>query len=92
MPTIQIPRQLRPHADHQESIMISGDSLLEVVLSLVKKYPALKQYLIDDEQSGKLCSFITIYLNGKDIRFLDNEKTTLNENDILSIIPAIAGG
>lgn len=91
MPTIQIPRQLRPYADHQESLTISGNSLLEVVLSLVKKYPALKQYLID-EQSGKLCGFISIYLNGKDVRFLGNEKTLLNESDILSIIPAIAGG
>lgn len=91
MPTIQIPRQLRLHADHQESVMIPGDSLLEVILSLAEKYPALQQYLID-EQSGKLCAFISIYLNGKDVRFLSNEKTSLNENDILSIIPAIAGG
>jgi molybdopterin converting factor small subunit len=91
MPTIQIPRQLRQHADHQESVMIPGDSLIEVVLILVNKYPALKPYLID-QQSQKLCGFISIYLNGKDIRFLDNETTPLNENDILSIIPAIAGG
>jgi len=71
--------------------MISGDSLFEVILSLAEKYPRLKQYLID-EQNGKLCTFISIYLNGKDVRFLGNEKTPISENDILSIIPAISGG
>jgi molybdopterin converting factor small subunit len=90
MPIIQIPRQLKSHANHQESVMVPGDSIFEVISALVKSYPSLKPYLI--EQNEKICGFMSIYLNGKDIRFLDNEKTRLNENDIINIIPAIAGG
>ena len=34
----------------------------------------------------------TLYVNGDDIRFLQNLETSLKEGDNISIVPAIAGG
>jgi sulfur-carrier protein len=36
--------------------------------------------------------FVNVYVNGDDIRFLQNMETALKEGDSISIVPAIAGG
>jgi adenylyltransferase/sulfurtransferase len=50
----------------------------------------LRRHLYTDD--GKLRSFVNIYLNDEDIRYLQKEQTPLHENDVLSIVPSIAGG
>jgi molybdopterin synthase sulfur carrier subunit len=62
----------------------------DVVADLERQFPGLKERLVDD--SGELRRFINIYVNEEDIRFLEGRKTALKESDIVSIVPAIAGG
>jgi adenylyltransferase/sulfurtransferase len=63
-----------------------GDALSQ----LTADYADLKKHLFTED--GKLRTFVNIYLNDEDIRYLDKDKTPLRENDIISIVPSIAGG
>lgn len=64
------------------------------VSSLIEKleadYPGFKERLYDE--SGNIRRFINIFVNGEDIRFLEQEKTEIADNSEVSIIPAISGG
>jgi adenylyltransferase/sulfurtransferase len=58
---------------------------------LTGAYPDLRANLYTPE--GKLRSFVNIYLNDDDIRYLPaKEATPTTDADELTIIPSIAGG
>jgi sulfur-carrier protein len=62
-----------------------------VFQQLTVQYPEVKQHLFTPE--GKLRSFVNVYLNDDDIRYLEaKEETTVKDSDELTIIPSIAGG
>ncbi|MBN9658180.1 MAG: MoaD/ThiS family protein [Acidobacteria bacterium] len=90
MATILIPTPLRQYAGGQSSVDATGSSVSEVLASLTSQHPALKNHLYNDE--GRLRSFVNIYVNDEDIRYLDKEKTAVAAADTLSIVPSIAGG
>ena len=90
MPKIFIPTPLRIYADNRTAVEVQGGTVDEVLQDLVGRHPALKQHLYDD--AGKLRSFVNIYRNDDDIRYLEREQTGVAEGDELSIVPSIAGG
>lgn len=87
---INIPTPLQPLTNNQAIVEIQGGTIKEVLLGLGHQFPEVRKRLYDD--NGNLRRFINIYINEEDIRFLDGQETEVNENDELSIIPAIAGG
>src|SRR6187399_1721192 len=90
MPTIHIPTPLRPYVDKQESVEVAGGTVREALANLISSHGDLRKHLYNDE--GKLRSFVNIYLNDEDIRYLQKEDTALQAGDALSIIPSVAGG
>jgi molybdopterin converting factor small subunit len=58
--------------------------------SLDQAHPGLGKPLVDD--AGQPRKFVNLYVNGEDIRFLQNAETALKDGDEVSIVPAIAGG
>ena len=62
----------------------------EALNALTATYPDLRKHLYGDD--GKLRAFVNVYLNDDDIRYLQNDATTVKDTDILSIVPSIAGG
>src|SRR5262245_28070078 len=90
MPTIHIPTPLRPYVDKQESVEVAGRTVREALSNLTSTYGDLRKHLYNDE--GKLRSFVNIYLNDEDIRYLQKEDTAIQQGDSLSIIPSVAGG
>ena len=88
---IHIPTPLRTYTGGLETISVSGATVNAVFQQLTASYPELKQHLFTTE--GKLRSFVNVYLNDDDIRYLDGkEATTVKDSDELTIIPSIAGG
>ena len=57
---------------------------------LVTRYPELKKHLY--AENGKLRSFVNVYLNDEDIRYLGKDATAAKEGDTISLVPSIAGG
>src|SRR5262249_35308839 len=88
--TILIPTPLRPYVDKQESVQIAGKTVGEALTNLTQRYGDLRRHLYTDE--GRLRSFVNVYLNDEDIRYLQRESTPLNPGDTLSIVPSVAAG
>ena len=87
---IHIPAPLRSYAGGQSTLIVKGRSVGEALSDLIRQFPALKQHLFNEE--GILRTFVNIYRNDEDIRYLRHTDTKLRENDELTIVPSIAGG
>ncbi len=90
MARILIPTPLRQYADKQDSVQLPGKTVGEVLGELTSRFPDLRKQLFTDE--GKLRSFVNVYLNDEDIRYLNRDATPVSDPDTLSIVPSIAGG
>jgi adenylyltransferase/sulfurtransferase len=88
---IHIPTPLRAYTGGQQTVNVPGATVGEALEQLTGAYPDLRNNLYTGE--GKLRSFVNIYLNDDDIRYLPEKEATLtSESDELTIIPSIAGG
>jgi adenylyltransferase/sulfurtransferase len=90
MPKIYLPTPLRPYAEGAATVQVPGGTIAEALEALVSRYEALRHHLFDG--SGRLRSFVNVYRNDEDVRYLVHEKTAVSDGDTLSIIPSIAGG
>src|SRR6266852_3199325 len=87
---VLVPTPLRQFTGKQASIECSAAMVGEALGSLTSTFAELRQHLYTDD--GKLRSFVNVYLNDEDIRFLEKEKTRTKDGDTISIVPSIAGG
>jgi len=90
MARILIPTPLRQFAEKNDNVELPGATVGEVLGALTTRFPDLKKNLYNEE--GKLRSFVNVYLNDEDIRYISKEATPVAEGDTLSIVPSIAGG
>ena len=88
MSIIRIPVPLRKLVGGSEEINTFGQTVEAALIMLCLSYPELKDRIFDEEENIR--KFLNIYLNDEDIRFL--ESTDLKEGDVISIVPALAGG
>ncbi len=87
---VRIPTPLRKFTAGKDSVSAEGESVAKVIEDLEEKHPGLKARIC--EEDGSVRRFVNVYLNGDDIRFLDNLTSAVKNGDELSIVPAIAGG
>ncbi len=87
---VRIPTPLQKLTNNQSEVMLEATNINELLASLEKQYPGIKERLCDAE--GKLRRFVNVYVNEEDIRFMQGQDTALKVGDDISIIPAIAGG
>ena len=90
MAKVLIPTPLRQFAEKHDSVELAGSTVAEVLTALTAKFPDLRKQLFNDE--GKMRSFVNVYLNDEDIRYIKKDATPVAANDTLSIVPSIAGG
>jgi MoaD family protein len=87
---VRIPSPLRSMSQGKREIELEGQSVIQVFNEMEVKYDGLKGRIFDE--GGEVRKFINIYVNDEDIRHLNGLNTELKDGDILSIIPAVAGG
>ena len=87
---VMIPTPLRQYTGKKDTVEAEGKTAGEILTDITDKYSQLKKHLYND--NGKLRSYVNIYVNDEDIRYLQKENTVLKETDVVSIIPSIAGG
>ncbi len=90
MATIIIPTPLRKFTNNSSRLQLEANSIQEAVNELTLNFPDLKKHLLDE--NGKLRSYINIFVGNEDIRNLQQEETVVQQDSVISIIPAIAGG
>ena len=89
MTRIRIPPTLRAEVGGAREVEASGATLRDVLDDLVARHPALEGRLFEN---GDVASFVNVYVNDDDIRYLDREATALKSGDVISIVPSVAGG
>jgi len=87
---VMIPTALRSYAGGQASIACSGGTVGAALSSLTEQHPGLANHL--RTKDGKLRSFVNIYLDDEDVRYLDGEDTAVPDGATITIVPSIAGG
>lgn len=87
---VRIPAPLRKLTNDQAVVEVTGGTIQELLGSLEKQYPGLKERICDE--SGQIRRFVNIFVNGEDIRFKQGPATQVSDGAEVSIIPAIAGG
>jgi len=87
---VRIPTPLRKYTGGAEAVEASGATVAALLGDLDARYPGIRDRICDD--TGQVRRFVNVFVNGEDIRFLENLETPVEAADELSIVPAIAGG
>jgi molybdopterin synthase sulfur carrier subunit len=87
---VRVPTPLRRFTAGVDEVPADGDSIKKVIEDLERHHPGISERLLDEK--GEVRRFVNIYLNGDDIRFLNQLSSKVKDGDDISIVPAIAGG
>jgi molybdopterin synthase sulfur carrier subunit len=87
---VKVPTVMRSATGGEAVVDGTGRTLREVLADLEARYPGLTRNVLADE--GALHRFVNVYLNDEDVRYLGALETEVNEGDVISILPAVAGG
>ncbi|MBI5674958.1 MAG: MoaD family protein [Nitrospirae bacterium] len=86
---VKIPVPLQRITQGKEEVEAEAGTVISLVNDLNQKYPGLAERI---SENGKIRRFVNVYINEEDIRFLKSEDTSVKDGDVVSIVPAIAGG
>lgn len=87
---VLIPTPLRRFTADQASVVVAGGTIGELLSALTTEHSGLRKHLFTD--AGTLRSFVNVYLNDEDVRYLQKDDTPVKSGDVVSIVPSIAGG
>ena len=73
-----------------KSVQGEGKTIGEVLDGLNAQHPGFREQITQED--GSLHRFVNIYINDEDIRFMQQLQTPVSEGDVVSILPALAGG
>ncbi|HSI86000.1 MAG: MoaD/ThiS family protein [Candidatus Methylacidiphilales bacterium] len=88
---VSIPTPLRNLTNNKDTVEATGATIGEVIADLDSKYPSISERLLD-KKTGRIQRFVNIYVNGENVRFMEDKDTPVTEKDEIFIEPAIAGG
>ena len=87
---VVIPTPLRQYAGGEKTVAVSGATVGQALEALTATHPDLRRHLYSED--GKLRSFVNVYLDDEDVRYLKQDETPLTDDATLSIVPSVAGG
>ncbi len=87
---IRIPTVLRPVVSGQSVVKAEGETIGELMKNLGNEYAGLAGQILKED--GSMHKFINIYLNDDDVRYLEKLDTKVSPGDVVTILPAVAGG
>lgn len=90
MAHFRIPGPLRRLSDGHTTVDVQATNLVGAIVALDAQYPGFKDRLLDE--NGELRQFVNIYLNDEDVRLGPGLSAPVDEEDEISIVPAVAGG
>ena len=87
---VRVPTVLRKFTDGEKAVEGKGDTLADLFSDLDRRHPGLRGGVVGDD--GALRRFVNVYVNDEDVRFLGAVDTPLSDGDVVTILPAVAGG
>lgn len=88
--TVKIPTVFRKFTDNEASVDVGAGTIADILNELESKHPGVREQLLTSD--GELHRFVNVYVNDEDARYLDKLDTKVDEGDIVSILPSVAGG
>ena len=86
--TVRIPSPLRHYTEQKAEIVLEGKTVGEVLESFKERFPDAGSRFF----SARTARYMSLYLNDRDIRTLGSLNAPVEDQDVLSIVFAIAGG
>jgi molybdopterin synthase sulfur carrier subunit len=90
MPQLRVPSMLRPTVGGERTVAAEGSTLRDLIRNIDERHPGFAGQLL--EGNGQQRTFVNIYLNDEDVRYLQGLETPVGDGDVISILPAVAGG
>ena len=90
MANVRVPAMMRPTVGGERVVAAEGTTLRELISNVDSRHPGFAGQLL--ESDGAQRRFVNIYLNDEDVRYLKGLETPVAEGDVVSILPAVAGG
>ena len=87
---VRVTAVLQKLTGGQKQIQASGSTVAELLADIDVRHPGFKAQMYGPD--GKLHRFVNVYLNDEDVRFLDGIDTALSDGDVVTVLPAVAGG
>jgi len=69
---------------------LAGNTVGEVIERLLERHPQLGAELF--AEPGRLSERVSVFRNGRDVRYLEGLDTPVAPDDVLDIFPPVAGG
>ncbi len=88
--TVLIPTPLRTFTGGRDRVHLEATTVGQVLERLAAEHTALRGHLFAED--GRLRSFVNVFVNDRDIRYLGRQDTPIGPDDTVSIVPSIAGG
>lgn len=87
---VRIPTPLRGLAEGSAEVTLEGATVGEVLERLEAAHPGFADRLFDEDR--RLRRFVNVFVGEEDVRFLEGLDTPVEEGQVVSIVPAVAGG
>ncbi len=88
--TVRVPTQLRQLTQGDGEVTVEAATVGDALRALDVAYPGFGERIFDE--NGALRRFVNVFLADEDVRFLEGIDTPVAEGQVLSIVPAVAGG
>jgi sulfur-carrier protein len=89
MSLVRIPTALRPEVGGRREVEVAGETVGEVLATLVETFPGLADRILRD---GEVQPFVNVYADGDDIGVLAGLATPTRPDSTILLLPAMAGG
>ena len=90
MPKIFIPSPLRSYVNGQADVRVQGATVSAALDDMLTQFPTFRPHLCKED--GSLRPFVNIFLGKSNIMDLQGLDTPLTPEDVLNLVPSIAGG
>jgi len=86
---VKIPTILRTYTGGEKTVAGNGSTLGQVIDDLESRHGGLKDRLVE---ADGLRRFVNVYINDEDVRFVGGLNAAVADNDVVVVLPAVAGG
>jgi molybdopterin converting factor small subunit len=86
----KIPLALQAKAMHKDVVRVDGRTLAECLEDLIHRYPQLRGEILDDNEKMLIKWMVSI--NSTIVARSDDLTQSINAEDIIELLPLIAGG
>jgi MoaD family protein len=88
--TVRIPAALRPFVGNAPVLDADADTVGAVLEYIGARHPGFLPRIVVDE--GELRPYVNVFVGSENVRSSSGLDTPVKDGDVVSIIPAVAGG